>query len=476
MSAAFPLESFLNVRSAGAPTFSPDGRYVAFLSNITGVSQLWQVPVEGGWPVQLTFHADSVRGAWYSPARPEIVYTKDTGGDERTQLYILRGDTANPPGAGAGGWRSTPLVPRPTAVHTFGGWSRDGKRIAFSANRDDPARFDLAVLTLGEAEPRLVRKGPGGYYQSFGWSPDDSMLLVRHTESNANHNLYAVDVKIGEFRLLTPHTGEAVFDGAVWSNVERAVYCATNASDRDLAGLARIELNASLRFLETPRQEVEGAAVSPVGEWLAWTVNAGGSTDVYLRWGKDAKKEPVMVPRRGPGLIGGLEFSPDGEWLAYTVEGPRANPDVWLWRPRDPETPPRQLTFSGRAGLPLASFAEPELIEYPTFDNRMIPAWFYRPPRSGDALPPVIVYPHGGPESQTRPNFNALFQYFVSSGYGVLAPNVRGSTGYGTPYRNLDNVRLRMDSVKDLAHAAYWLQKGKHADPKRLAVYGGSYS
>jgi dipeptidyl aminopeptidase/acylaminoacyl peptidase len=145
---------------------------------------------------------------------------------------------------------------------------------------------------------------------------------------------------------------------------------------------------------------------------------------------------------------------------------------------------------------------EPELIHYKTFDGRKIPAWFYRPgkveerrsridegksktaserrdPQSSildpHGLPPVIIYPHGGPESQTRPNFVALFQYFLERGYAILAPNVRGSTGYGTTYMNLDNTTKRMDSVADLAHAAHWLRDEKKGDPKRLAVYGGSY-
>src|SRR5262249_28607813 len=153
--------------------------------------------------------------------------------------------------------------------------------------------------------------------------------------------------------------------------------------------------------------------------------------------------------------------------------GPRHNPDVWVWDLK--ENKARQLTHSSRAGIPFSGFVEPKLIEYKTFDGRLIPAWFYRPADTGGRLPPVVVYPHGGPESQTRPAFNALFQYFLQRGYAILAPNVRGSSGYGTAYMNLDNTTKRMDSVADLAHAAYWLRDQKQGDPKRLAVYGGSY-
>src|SRR5207244_7327231 len=183
------------------------------------------------------------------------------------------------------------------------------------------------------------------------------------------------------------------------------------------------------------------------------------------------------------GVVTQLEFSQDDSKLAFVFDGPRYNMDVWSCDLTANKL--RPLTHSSRAGIPLSTFVEPELIHYKTFDGRMIPAWFYRPPSPSplegeggvrvNRLPPVIIYPHGGPESQTRADFVALFQYFVERGYAILAPNVRGSTGYGTAYMNLDNTTKRMDSVADLTHAAYWLRDGKQGDPKRLAVYGGSY-
>jgi dipeptidyl aminopeptidase/acylaminoacyl peptidase len=176
------------------------------------------------------------------------------------------------------------------------------------------------------------------------------------------------------------------------------------------------------------------------------------------------------------GVIGGLEFSPDETRLAFTFDGPRFNPDVWIWELEKNRV--YQLTQSSRAGIPFSDFVTPELVRYKSFDGRMIPAWYYAPRAVNPdqaKLPPVIVYPHGGPESQTRPNFSGLFQYFLSRGYGIFAPNVRGSSGYGTEYLNLDNTTKRMDSVRDMAHGVYWLRDQQQADPKRIAVYGGSY-
>ncbi len=470
--ATFPIERFLNIRSATAPTFSPDGRFVAFLMNVTGVMQMWQVPADGGWPVQLTFANDSVRTAHYSPTRHEIVYSMDAGGNERTQLYRLRGVGGGGDHAIGEGWDGDDLTRDPKAIHTFGGFSRDGERIAFSANREDPSRFDIYTLKIGDKEPKRLAKGPGGYYTAAGWSPDDRRLLVINAESNDNQDFVLIDVATGQQKSLTPHKGEVQYHSPSWSADGKTVYCASTAEGRDRLALAAIDVESGkLTYLDTPEHEVEGVLASPQGRWLAYLLNVEGKSELRLRDLKTGKT--TSAPGLPLGVIGGLEFARDDSRLAFPLDGPRHNADVWLWDPAANKV--RQLTHAGRAGLPFTEFAEPELIHYETFDKRRVPAWFYRPSQKKGTPPPVVVYPHGGPESQTRPAFNSIFQFFVQAGYAVLAPNVRGSTGYGTEYMNLDNTTKRMDSVKDLAHAAYWLRDQKQGDPKRLAVFGGSY-
>jgi dipeptidyl aminopeptidase/acylaminoacyl peptidase len=474
------IERFLNVRSASAPTLSPDGRFICFLTNITGVSQVWQVPAESGWPTQLTFTSESVRGVHYSPRKHELIYSMDTGGNERTQLYRLYGIGGGTDHGIGEGWNTEDLTRNPKAIHTFGGWSHGGDRIAFSANSEDLSRFDIFVQEIGEQEAHLLQKGPGGYYSPVGWSPDDKFVLVRRMESNYNQDLYLIEVETGKVRHLTPHKGDAQYHSPSWSGDGKAVYCASTAGDRDQLGLAEIDVaSAKLKYVESPVNEVEQVNTSPKGQWLVWAENIDGKSVLHLRNLKTGATKAIEgLPL---GVISGLEFAQDDSNLALAFDGPRHNLDIWvcsLGNKKDDDSanrPPKQITKSSTAGLPFTEFVEPELIHYKTFDDRKIPAWFYKPNARGDRLPPVIVYPHGGPESQTRPDFSAIFQYFVQQGYAVLAPNVRGSTGYGVTFMNLDNTTKRMDSVKDLACAAYWLRDEKRGDPKRLAVYGGSY-
>jgi dipeptidyl aminopeptidase/acylaminoacyl peptidase len=474
------IDRFLNIRSAAGPTFSPDGRFVCFLTNITGVAQVWQVPVEGGWPTQLTFTRESVRGVTFNPVKHELLFSMDVGGNEQNQLYLLHGIGGGTDHDIGEGWTTEDLSKNPKAVHTFGGWSHDGQRIAFSANREEPSRFDVYVQKIGDKEARLLHKGPGGYFTPVGWSPDDKWVLVSQADSNFNQDLHLIEVESGKARLLTPHNGDAQYHGTSWSSDGKTIYCASTAGDRDVLGLAEIDVaSGKLKYLETPDHEIERVVASPKGHWLVWGENVDGKSLTRLR---DLKSGKTISPTDLPlGVVSGLEFSPDDSALALVVDGPRNNMEVWIWRlgaHKEGEKAGKtlqQLTHSSRAGIPFSEFVEPELVHYKTFDDRKIPAWFYKPKLQGDRLPPVIVYPHGGPESQTRPNFNALFQYFVQRGYAVLAPNVRGSTGHGVTFLNLDNTTKRMDSVKDLAYAAYWLRDSKQGDPKRLAVYGGSY-
>jgi dipeptidyl aminopeptidase/acylaminoacyl peptidase len=477
MATRFGIDRYLNIRSASGPSFSPDGRFVSFLTNVTGVSQLWQVPVEGGWPTQLTFTTDSVRGAAYNPRRPELIFSMDHGGNEQTQLYRLRGVAGNTDHGLGDGWDYEDLTRQPKAVHAFGGWSHAGDAFAFSANRGDPSRFDVYVQKVGDKEARLLARGPGGYYQPVGWSADDKHLLVSRAESNYNQDLYVLDVDSDKAQHLTPHQGDAQYQSPSWSADGKAVYCVSTAGGRDLLGLARIDLDGSkLTHVETPEHEVEAVRASPKGRWLAWRVNVDGQTELRVR---DLKSNETRTwPDMPLGVVIGMEFSEDDGKLALVFDGPQYNPDVWVWdlaSRRGAVSRPYRLTHSSLAGIPAASFVVPAVIHYKTFDGRMIPAWFYPAPKEGDRLPPVIVYPHGGPEGQTRPTFNPLFQYFQQHGYAILAPNVRGSTGYGTAYMNLDNTTKRMDSVNDLAHAVHWLRDEKMGDPKRVAVYGGSY-
>ena len=443
---------YLKIRGAWGASWSPDGRWLAFLTEITGVPQVWEVPGEGpAWPEQLTFYEERVSGAEYSPAEDKILFGMDAGGNERTQLFLLdkNGEV-------------TDLTRASDAIHYSGGFSPDGERVAYTATRRNGTDFDVFVQGL-DGEPETVWE-VAGYHTVSDWAPDGSFLVVSRHHSNLDNDLYKLDLESGEATLLTPHEGEARFQGVNVTPDGRSVYLATDR-DGDFVRLVRLDLSTlDLTYLTPDDWDVEGVELSRDGRYLLASRNVEGYSDLMLFSGAGRRVPDLGVPE---GIVGGFEFSPDSRRLAFTLVGPTRNPDVWVLDLPDGE--PRQVTRSSTAGIPRSSFRRPELVRYPSFDGREIPALLYEPEEENA---PVVVNVHGGPESQSRPAFAPVTQYLLHRGYAVFFPNVRGSTGYGKAYTHLDDVELRMDSVEDLAYAAHWLRDRGH---ERIGVMGGSY-
>jgi dipeptidyl aminopeptidase/acylaminoacyl peptidase len=446
----YEFARYLKIRSSWGASWSPDARWVAFLTEITGVPQVWEVAVEGGWPEQLTFYEERVSGAEYSPTQSRLLFGMDAGGNERTQLLLLEDGEVRD------------LTRAPEAIHYSGGFSPDGMRIAYTATRRNGTDFDVFVQEL-DGEPEMIWE-VSGYHTVSDWAPDGSFLLISRHRSNLDNDLYRLSLASGEATLLTPHEGDARFYGARVTPDGGSAYLATDR-DGDFMRLARLDLSTlEFTYLTPEDWDVESVDLSNDGRYLLASRNVEGYSDVMLFSGEGRRMPDPEMPE---GCVGGFEFSPDSRRLAFTLVGPTRNADVWVMGL--PNGEPRQLTRSSTAGIPRSTFRRPHLVRYPTFDGREIPALFYEPEEDDS---PVVVNIHGGPESQSRPVFAPVTQYLLHRDYAIFFPNVRGSTGYGKTYTHLDDIELRMDSVRDLAHAAEWLRERGH---ERIAVMGGSY-
>jgi dipeptidyl aminopeptidase/acylaminoacyl peptidase len=209
----------------------------------------------------------------------------------------------------------------------------------------------------------------------------------------------------------------------------------------------------------------------------ALSVNEGGITRLYLMDMETMKYEPVTsIPEGG---VDGLVFDPEGKRLFMNLSNARMNGDAFQL---DLETMKLvRWTQSDTAGLDVSSFSLPQLVHYPTFDKvddkpRMVPAFYYKPTKETGKPFPVIINIHGGPEGQYRPRFQGTFNYLTNEmGIAVIAPNVRGSSGYGKSYLMLDNWEKREDSVKDIGALLDWIATRPELDKNRVAVFGGSY-
>lgn len=462
---------YLNVHSASGPSWSPDGGALAFLSDISGVSEAWRVRVAPGagepaWPDQLTFGGERVSSAVFSPTDERLILASDAGGSELTQLLLLP-----PDGAAA-----QPLTNAPNAIAQLAEWSPDGERVLYGSNTRDPRFFDVYERDLISGETRHWPL-PEGTNWALRYSPDGQRILAAHVEKLFRDRLYLIDRATGETRPITreiqaPHGSHIA---PAWAADNQTLYFLTD-EERDYRNLAALDLVTSdLRYLTNELADYNDLAVSRDGRMLAITANVDGYSrlDIYdISAGWDARRR-VAVPDLGPCVLTELRWSRDGRRLALTRETSTAPRDIWTLDVENGAL--AQVTRSATGGLPRSAFVEPRLVHYPTFDGRQIPAFLYTPTGREARDLPAIVYVHGGPESQYRPTFNPIVQYFVACGYAVLAPNVRGSAGYGHAYMALDDVRLRMDSVADLRHAALWLAGEGIAAPRRIAVMGASY-
>ena len=459
----YEFERFLTVRSASAPAFSANGQRVVFLWDITGVPQLWAVDVDGGWPDQLTVYSERVMALFNSPVSDQTVFGMDSGGDERQQLYLLSGN----------GESIKALTANPQAIHTPGAWTPDGTSFVYASNRRHPALFDIYVNRLSKGEVQMLLEHDGTNLAG-AISPDGSSLLINRTVINHYNELYILplDTARGRPRLVTKGEGRSTYSSPVWSSDGKAVYLLTD-QDREWKSLARLDLDArEMTYLHSEEWDVELMAYAPKTERIAFSVNADGYSEATVLSLEDGRSEQVTgLPK---GQILDMAWSPNGVDLAVTAGAATVNSDVWLVNGQTAQA--RRLTHSPRAGIGLETLTEPTLVHYPTFDGRDIPAFFYLPSHAAkDGDLPVVVFVHGGPESQSRPVYNPVVQYLAYRGYGVLVPNVRGSTGYGRTYEHLDDVEKRMDAVNDLNHAAKWLVDSGYSSPRRIAVMGGSY-
>lgn len=494
----YTIQQYLNIKSAGSPSFSRDGKQIAYLTNVTGTMQVWVTDLAGGKPRQLTNYEDNISFVRWLSDGSGMVFGKAKGGDENTQFFWMK-----PDGSGV-----RALTDEPTVRHNFGLISSDGDVIAYASNKRNKNYFDIYAMDIASGKEVLLYQHDGNNDVVALRDNGRQIIISRDgTELSLDNNLYLVDVKTKNETLLTPHTGAAEFGNA---NFVADGIVLTHNNNREFIGLAELRkknaatddwssANLESTILDDTKWDVSDVEMDSNGNRIAYTVNREGFSEVYIKNyetdGKplitviDKKAEMVKLPAQG--IVSGLAFDNAQAKLAFSFSSAKQNGDIWVYDLKTKKL--SQVTMSDKAGIPQSSFVAPQLIKFRSFDGREIPAWYYRPPAGPAKLTqqpnrsdhtkitfdnkalPVIVSVHGGPEGQERPGFSALYQYYISRGYAILATNVRGSTGYGKTFTHLDDVEKREDSVKDLASAVEWLKTSGGADPNRIAVMGGSY-
>ncbi|MCP5116585.1 MAG: S9 family peptidase, partial [bacterium] len=317
---------------------------------------------------------------------------------------------------------------------------------------------------------RLAVKNPGvGLITDI--SRDGKYVVVSRMKSRGDNNLFLVDLKSREETLLTPHEPPGSFEGGKFSPDGGTVYLGSN-KDRDRVAFAAVTLDTEALEVIVAREdaELQEFDISQDGRLAALIWNASGRSELQLF--DLERRSSIDTPRLPAEIAGGLDFSADGRLLAMTLSGSTAPRDVWVLDIDGAEF--QQLTQSPHAGVDLTSLVRPELKRFRGHDGVELSGWLYRAPGQRGRGPVVLSF-HGGPESQERPRFRADYQALLKRGIAVFAPNVRGSSGFGKRFVNLDNGPLRENGVRDIKACLDYVVRIGVADPKRVGIMGGSY-
>ncbi|MGQ0626441.1 MAG: S9 family peptidase, partial [Sporichthyaceae bacterium] len=480
------IRAYLQTRTAAPAGFSPSGEYLLISSDLPGSAQLYRLPaaavqsdgVELDVLDQLTDLPEPVGGG-YLPVAPEgtdtVLLGVDAGGNEKHQLYLLPLiDEPGPDGRAVTYPLTsldalTPLVVDTDHIHRSGGFSRDGTLFSYATNRRTGADFDVWVREVNAGTEELVH-APGGWTWAGGFSPDARYLtLGALTETPGDSTLHLLDRTSGALTEIAPHAKAAQVGSPTWLPDSSAFFVSHDV-DRDMSILVQGTPNGALTEVLDLGWETE-AVLDWSGRHLLVRANVDGATQASLY-------DPVTMsctarpPLPGVGVAAGFRFSRDGRYLSYSYSSPLVPGDGWRY---DTVTGASDRLTRSPHRLDPTALVAPDLVRIAAHDGEQIPAYLFRPRGPAPGRRPVVLVMHGGPEGQYRPSFAALTQYLIARGFAVIAPNVRGSTGYGRRYQALDDVEKRFDSITDMASIHAWIAATDDLDPGRAAIYGGSY-
>ncbi len=459
------LNQYQNTRGAGFAGWTTDG-CLLISTRFAETGQAHRVCQPMGMREQLTFYKEPVGGITPSPAkawRSGFVFSKDKGGDEFSQLY----------------WFDYPS--RTTTLLTDGKRSQnggtvlneDGSMMAFASTARNGKDRDIWLrdTKTGQSRPLLTA---GGSWNALDFSPDGKTLLVSQYRSITDSQPGEVDIATGKLTLFPIDGGTAAFGGFEYARNGKGIYFVSDEKSEFMQLRHHDPATGKSHIISKGiAWDVGAFAQSPDGSRLGFISNEDGIST--LRVLDTASWKAVSLPALPIGVTGGLQFSPDGKRIALSINTATSPSDVYVIDLAKTEL--TRWTQSEVGGLDTASFQAPSLVRFKSFDGRSIPAFYYRPAglKPGEKVP-VLINIHGGPEAQAFPTFSPQIQYLLKTlRVAVLVPNVRGSSGYGKTYVQLDNGFKRKDSVKDIGALLDWVGKQPELDSGRVGVYGGSY-
>lgn len=461
------VERYTQFRTARFESWHPTRREMLVFTRFGDTAQVHRLGQPLGARYQLTFFPERILRASYQPTQGDyFVFSKDIGGNEFSQTFRYDLGTGD-----------VTLLTDGTSRNSAGIWATAGDRMVYTSTRRNGKDTDLYLIAPREPNTdRLFAEVDGGGWFPTDWSPDDrSIAVIEYLSINETY-LWLFNAETGERTRIAERAGDetVAYLGAVFSADGKGLYV---LSDQDAEFMRLCYLDLATKQLTALTAHIpwniESIALSPDGALLAFVANENGASVLHLL--ETATQQERSLPELPVGVMRGkLRWHPNSRDLGFSLMSARATGDVYSLDVTTGEI--QRWTESETGRMNTHAFAEPELVSWPSFDDRTITGFLYRPPAKFTGKRPVVISIHGGPESQFRPVFLGRLNYYLNElGVALLFPNVRGSAGYGKTFLKLDNEYLREDSVKDIGALLDWIATQPELDHDRILVTGGSY-
>jgi dipeptidyl aminopeptidase/acylaminoacyl peptidase len=463
-----PIDDLYYTKSVFGASWSPDGRQIAFGSDLAGRSNLWKVNASGGWPIQLTQSDERQYSPVWSPDGKWIVYEQDHAGDELWDLYAIPSD-----GGEIVNLTNTPAIREQDPV-----WSHDGRTIAFDYKPKEGSQYDVALLDWKTRKVQVLthEQQPGYSWSVVAWSSDDKTIYAnRRNPPYTDADVYRIDVATGKPENLTPHQGTMRYLVASLSPDDKTLLLSADAKGGYINVALLDVATRKITWVTDLKWEAYAGNFSPDGKRYSYTVNEDGVIDAYIVDRATNQAERVDLPHGLNAFSGNpTEFAPQSDRVIVSHEASNQPGDLWVYNLKSRHA--EQLTFSAIASLRGTPLPQSQIVHYKSFDGKIITALLWVPFNlKRDGSNPAIVLPHGGPTGQMVDYWNTDVAALTSRGYICIAPNPRGSTGYGVDFQKANFQDLGGGDLKDEIAGVDFVKATGYADAKKVGIYGGSY-